>query len=79
MMDYNDYALSMREKQIAKAEAEEANFKIVTGYVVCSYPVSIKMDERIYNDDDIEELMVDEACKKFNDSIYYYYDKVEVE
>lgn len=77
-MDYNDYVLNKRMKAIADAEEEASHFHAVQGYVVCRYPVTIEYDDREYDSFDAEELMVDEACRKFNENIYYMYDEVEI-
>lgn len=70
-----DYREDLRERKLA----EEAQHRhVVEGYVVCRYHVVVEYDDREYDSFDTEELMVDEACRKFNDDIYYNYDKVEI-
>lgn len=78
MLDYNDYCLAQREKEILRAEKEAEHMHTIEGYVVCRYYVQIEYDDREYNSFDIEDLMVDEACRQFNDDIYYNYDEVEI-
>lgn len=78
MLDYNDYCLAQREKAILRAEEEAEHMHKIEGYVVCRYYVQIEYDDREYNSFDIEELMIDDACKTYDDDIYYHYDEVEI-
>lgn len=70
-----DYRETLREQKLAE---EETHVHYVDGYVVCRYPVHVCYDDREYNSNDVEELMVDEACRVYNDDIYYIYDEVEI-
>lgn len=70
-----DYRESIREKKLAD---EERHTHYVEGYVVCRYHVQIEYDDREYDSFDVEDLMVDDACKTYHDDIYYHYDEVEI-
>ena len=76
-MDANDYYLNNRMKAIEDNDRENEHKHVVRGYVIVEYPVEIEYDDREYNDDDIEELLVEQASKDYDESIYYMYDKVE--
>lgn len=77
-MDYNDYSLNKRMKAINEADEEASHFHTVEGWVICRYPVTITYDDRMYDDNDLELLIEEQAEKDFGDGIYHFIDDIEI-